>query len=161
MYNNIGLNTQKSAQIAEKLNELLANYQLFYINARGFHWNIKGDKFFELHLKFEELYTDSLLKIDEIAERILTLGLTPMHNFSDYLETATITEATNVSEGKKAVSIILDGYKVLLSIERDLLELSADANDEGTNALMGDYIREQEKQVWMYSAFLDRERVES
>ena len=67
----IGLNRAASEETANKLNELLANYQVFYMNSRGFHWNIKGDKFFELHLKFEELYNDSLIKIDEIAERIL------------------------------------------------------------------------------------------
>ena len=64
--NQIGLDKTASSDLADKLNELLANYQIFYMNARGFHWNIKGEKFFELHLKFEELYNDSLIKIDEI-----------------------------------------------------------------------------------------------
>ena len=75
--NKIGLDTKKSKMNAEKLNELLANYSIFYQNTRGFHWNIKGDKFFELHVKFEELYNDLKVKIDEVAERILTLGYTP------------------------------------------------------------------------------------
>jgi starvation-inducible DNA-binding protein len=82
--NAIGLNTTKAKQLAEKLNELLANYSIFYQNVRGYHWNIKGEKFFELHVKFEELYTDLQLKIDEIAERILTLGDSPAHNYSAY-----------------------------------------------------------------------------
>lgn len=152
--NNIGLDLTKTKKLATQLNLLLANYQLFYINARGFHWNIKGEKFFELHVKFEELYTDALLKIDEIAERILTLGHTPAHSFSEYVELAAIKEIKNVSDGKKAVAAVIDAFSVLLSIERALLDLSADANDEGTNALMSDYIRQQEKQVWMYSAYL-------
>ena len=84
--NRIGLDATKARELAEKLNLLLANFQLFYMNSRGFHWNIKGEKFFELHLKFEELYTDSQLKIDEIAERILTLGHTPSHSYTDYLK---------------------------------------------------------------------------
>lgn len=150
----IGLDPEKSKKLAEKLNILLANYQLFYINARGFHWNIAGDKFFELHLKFEEIYNDSLLKVDEIAERILTLGHTPLHSFSAYVKTASIKEATDVSNGRKALKIVLESLQTLLVIERELLELSAKADDEGTNALMSDYIREQEKSVWMYSAFL-------
>ena len=79
--NNIGLNIEKSKKVAENLNDLLSNYQLFYMNLRGFHWNIKGKKFFELHLKFEELYNDALIKVDEIAERILTLSETPFHSF--------------------------------------------------------------------------------
>jgi starvation-inducible DNA-binding protein len=77
--NSIGIETSQSKLMAEQLNALLSNYQIFYMNARGYHWNIKGDKFFELHLKFEELYTNALLKIDEIGERILTLGQIPVH----------------------------------------------------------------------------------
>mgnify|MGYP003536433022 FL=1 len=90
--NIIGLDAIKAKKLADLLNVLLANYQLFYINSRGFHWNIKGEKFFELHLKFEELYTDTQLKIDEIAERILTLGHTPDHTFTDFLKLSKIKE---------------------------------------------------------------------
>jgi len=153
-FNTIGLNEKMSVELAETLNELLANYQMFYQNSRGFHWNIKGEKFFELHLKFEELYTDALLKIDEIAERILTLGFTPLHTFNDYLKQSSIKEVKNVGDGKKAIENVLEGFKILLQAERKILELSAGAEDEGTNALMSDYIRQQEKSVWMYSAYL-------
>ncbi|MEN9568891.1 MAG: hypothetical protein RL172_122 [Bacteroidota bacterium] len=152
--NQIGLDANKAKALASELNLLLSNLQLFYINARGFHWNIKGDKFFELHVKFEELYNDTFLKIDEVAERILTLGYQPLHAYSSYLAEAAIKESTNISDGKKAVSLVLKGFEVLLEEERKILELAADANDEGTNALMSDYIRQQEKLVWMYSAYL-------
>jgi DNA-binding ferritin-like protein (oxidative damage protectant) len=154
--NKIGLDKKASQELSEKLNELLANYQIFYMNARGFHWNIKGEKFFELHLKFEELYNDSLIKIDEIAERILTLGSTPLHTYADYSSLSKIKAAKNVSNGKEAIQKILEGYEVLLPLERELLEMSGDFNDEGTNALMSDYIREQEKLIWMYSAYLNQ-----
>ncbi len=152
--NRIGLEKNDSETLAKKLNNLLANYQMFYINARGFHWNIAGDKFFELHVKFEEIYTDALVKIDEIAERVLTLGHTPLHSFSSYIEHASIKEAKNISDGNDAVAKLLDGFTTLLGIERDILKLSAEADDEGTNAMMSDYIREQEKTVWMFSAYL-------
>ncbi len=154
--NSIGLDAVKARELAEKLNLLLANFQLFYINSRGFHWNIKGDKFFELHAKFEELYTDVQLKIDEVAERILTLGHVPSHSYTDYLKLSRIKEKRNVHDGKEAVKAVLDAFRVLLEIERELLTLSADAEDEGTNALMSDYIRQQEKLVWMYSSFLNK-----
>ncbi|MCU0442904.1 MAG: DNA starvation/stationary phase protection protein [Bacteroidia bacterium] len=152
----IGLSKTASNTLAIKLNSLLANYQQFYMNARGYHWNIKGEKFFELHLKFEELYTDAQLKVDEIAERILTLGHTPLHSYTDYLKGAAIPEYKNVSDGKKAIEQVLKAFSVFIGIERELLTLSADAGDEGTNALMSDYIREQEKLVWMYSAYLNK-----
>ncbi|TDB66892.1 Dps family protein [Arundinibacter roseus] len=154
--NAIGLDTAKSEELATKLNELLANYSIFYQNVRGYHWNIKGQKFFELHLKFEELYNDLLLKIDEIAERILTLGYSPVHNYSSYAKTSKIVESSEVSDGIKAVEDILKSFKATILIQRELLALSADAEDEGTNALMSDYIRAQEKLVWMYSSFLSK-----
>ena len=156
MTNQIGLNAEAAKKLASKLNALLANYQIFYINTRGFHWNIKGDKFFELHLKFEELYTDLQLKNDELAERVLTLGETPMHSYSDYLKNSSIREVQNVSDGKKAVGEILHSFGILLPLQREILSLSAEAEDEGTNALMSDYIRQQEKLVWMYSSFLNQ-----
>jgi len=154
--NHIGLESGKSKELAVKLNDLLTNLQLFYMNTRGFHWNIKGEKFFELHLKFEELYTDLQLKIDEVAERVLTLGETPTHSYSQYLKTTAVKEQVNVSDGKQAVQHILDTFKTLLQKERVILEISAEVNDEGTNALMSDYIRQQEKLVWMYSSYLSK-----
>lgn len=152
--NSIGLDSVQGKELAEKLNDLLANYQIFYMNARGFHWNIKGEKFFELHLKFEELYSDLVLKIDEIAERVLTLGHIPMHGYDDYLKSSVVKPLKNISDGKKAIQAILDAFKVLITKQRVLLDLSDVASDEGTNALMSDYIRQQEKLVWMYSSAL-------
>jgi starvation-inducible DNA-binding protein len=152
--NAIGLNQDKAKQLAEKLNVLLANYSIFYQNTRGYHWNIKGEKFFELHVKFEELYNDLLLKIDEVAERILTLGQTPDHNYSLYSKTSSVKESKRISDGQAAVEQILDSLKTVIVLQRKILVLSAEANDEGTNALMSDYIRFQEKLVWMYSSFL-------
>ncbi len=152
--NQIGLDKTKSKTLADNLNNLLADYMVFYQNTRGLHWNIKGETFFELHLKFEELYTNLLMKVDEVAERILTLEATPLHSFDDYKNTAKIKSVKDVSDGRKGVQSILDSFEILILKQRELLHLSADAGDEGTNALMSDYIREQEKLVWMYSSFL-------
>ena len=152
--NSIGLDVEKSKVLAEKLNILLADYSILYQNIRGYHWNIKGDKFFELHEKFQELYEDLFVKIDEVAERIRTLGHTPAHKFSSYLKDAQVKESTQESDGIHDVKDMLESFKIIITIQREILDLSADAEDEGTNALMSDYIREQEKLVWMYSAYL-------
>ena len=152
----IGLNEKDCQKIAEKLNVLLANYSIFYQNTRGAHWNIKGDQFFTLHPKFEELYDNLVLKIDEIAERILTLGATPKHNYSDYLKVSTIKESQEVSDGKKYVQNILDAFKVVIDLQRELLDITDEAGDEGTNSQMSDYITEQEKEIWMYNAYLGK-----
>ncbi len=154
--NAIGLYADKSKSLAQKLDKLLANYSIFYQNTRGYHWNIKGDKFFELHIKFEELYNQLQLNIDEIAERILTLGHSPSHRYSDYKKSSDIKESKHESNGVKAVEDILNSFKIIITLQRELLSLSAEAGDEGTNALMSEYIRAQEKLVWMYSAFLKK-----
>ncbi|HSV89235.1 MAG TPA: Dps family protein [Bacteroidales bacterium] len=153
--NKIGLDKEHSIELASKLNDLLSNYQVFYQNTRGFHWNIRGDKFFELHAKFEELYTDLQGKIDEIAERILTLSATPLHTFDDYLKVSKVKQVQNESDAEKCVESIVVAFGILLEKQRVILELSAKYNDEGTNAMASDYIRQQEKLVWMYNAWLD------
>ena len=140
----------------DKLNQLLASYHVHYQNLRMLHWNIKGEKFFELHLKFEELYSDLHLKIDEVAERILTLGSTPGHSFSNYLKIADIKEITSVSNAKDGVTAILKGLITLISIERNIMKMAEEAKDEGTASLMSDYIRFQEKLSWMYNAYLQK-----
>jgi len=152
--NSIGLDTEKTKGLANDLNELLANFQLYYQNLRGIHWNIKGRAFFDLHVKFEELYTDANLKVDEIAERILTLGATPLHTFEDYTKAAKVPVGKNISKDENAVQLIVDSLTELLKMERSILETSGDANDEGTNSMMSDFITEQEKTVWMMKAWL-------
>jgi starvation-inducible DNA-binding protein len=154
MENITGMNAGRTLPLIEGLNDLLANYQLFYANVRGFHWNITGSSFFELHVKFEELYNDALLKIDEIAERIRTLEGTPTHTFSEYIKQSAIRESRGISDGKKAATEIVNGLNILLEKERALLTHASQAGDEGTNALMSDYIRQQEKLMWMYRAYL-------
>lgn len=153
--NVIGLDTASAEALATKLNKLLANYQILYMNVRGFHWNVRGESFFELHIKFEETYNDLLEKVDAIAERVLTLGQKPQHTYSTYLEGSDIQEVANVSDGRKCVTELLNGYKVIIRLQRELLEAAAEAGDEGTSALMSDYISEQEKTAWMLTAYLD------
>ncbi|WP_105189506.1 Dps family protein [Pseudoalteromonas sp. T1lg48] len=153
--NAIGLDTQETETIIDELNRLLSCYQIQYMNARGFHWNIKGRDFFELHVKFEEIYNLLLEKVDEIAERILTLGGEPLHAFTDYIELSQINEAKNICDGGQAVQNLLDGYSTLIKMQRNILVDASENEDEGTAALMSDYIKEQEKLVWMLKAYLD------
>lgn len=154
MENLVGLDRKKAKKLAKQLNILLSNYEVFYQNLRGFHWNIKGKEFFELHTKFEELYQDAFVKIDEIAERVLTLETEPLHTYTDFLATTEIQEAKGVSDGTKCVEIIIDNFRTLVKKERHILSLAAEADDEGTMSLMSDYITETEKTLWMLNAYL-------
>lgn len=153
--NLIGLDTEKSNVLVGHLNELLANYQLYYQNLRGFHWNIKGDKFFELHLKFEELYNDAITKVDEVAERILTLEGTPLHSYSAYLKTAKIEVVENVSEGNACLKVVVSNLSVLVKKGREIIALAAEMGDDGTQDLLNPYISQHEKTLWMLRAYLN------
>ena len=150
----LGLDREKVKDLTTNLNDLLANFQVYYQNLRGLHWNIKGKSFFELHIKFEELYTDSQEKIDMIAERILTLEGTPLHTFEDYTELAKVPVGRNVSNDTASVQLIVTSLTTLIEIERAILSESDEADDEGTNSMMSDFIAEQEKTVWMLNAWL-------
>lgn len=155
--NSIGLSAKKSQELSNDLNALLANFQTYYQNLRGIHWNIKGKRFFELHPKFEELYNDANLKVDEIAERVLTLGGVPQHTFKDYIDNSKVPVGKNITKDDEAIRLIVDSLAELLVIERKILDASDAANDEGTNSMMSDFITEQEKTVWMMKAWLAEE----
>ena len=148
----LGLDEKKVQNVVNELSVLLADLQVFYSNLRNFHWNAKGHGFFVLHSKYEELYNDAAEKVDEVAERILQLGSTPESRFSVYLQTSEIKEADVVSCSKEALDLLLDYYKTLIARERRIIEVASDAHDDTTVSLVGDFLKEQEKTVWMLVA---------
>lgn len=151
--NSVGLPTVEAEALAVELNILLANFQIYYQNLRGLHWNIRGKRFFDLHLKFEELYNDSQLKIDLIAERILTLDAVPLHTFEEYIKNNKLEIGKNIHNDEKAIELIVSSLSKLLLIERVILKKSSEIEDEGTNSMMSDFITEQEKTIWMMKAW--------
>lgn len=155
--NVLGLPVKEAEVIAAELNILLANFQVYYQNLRGIHWNIRGKRFFQLHVKFEELYNDAQLKIDMVAERVLTLGGTPLHTFDDYIANNKLTVGKNISKDTEAIALIIESLAHLLRIERVILDESGKIDDEGTNSMMSDFIKEQEKTVWMMKAWSEEE----
>lgn len=149
----IHLSESGVSKVTAALKQLLADYQVFYTNLRGLHWNIKGHGFFVLHSKFEDLYNDAAEKVDELAERLLMLGSQPENKFSEYLKVSRVKEVSGICCGDEALKHILDTYGQLIGEERKLLSLASEAGDEVTVALMSDYLKEQEKLVWMLVAF--------
>ncbi len=151
----IGLPVEESQIIIVELNILLSNYQVYYQNLRGLHWNIRGKRFFDLHVKFEELYNDSQIKVDLIAERVLTLGGRPLHTFEDYIKFNQLTVGKNISNDEIAIELIVSSLSQLLKMERSVLVKASEIGDEGTNSMMSDFIVEQEKTIWMMNAWLE------
>ncbi|MEG1498903.1 MAG: Dps family protein [Bacteroidales bacterium] len=146
----------KAEKIINALQQLLADYQIYYTNLRGYHWNIQGPDFFVLHSKFEELYNDTAEKADQLAERILMLGGVPVNNYSQYLQSSQIKEVSNVHSGDEALKQILNNYSHFISEERALISLASEAGDEVTIAMLSDYLQEQEKMIWMLTASMSK-----
>lgn len=150
----ISLEAKKLKPVVDLLNDLLANYHIHYQKLRGCHWNVRGNQFFTLHVKFEELYNNALTTIDELAERILTLGKSPYSTFTDYVKNAAIKEVETIGmKDTDMVDAIISDLETLIGMQRELLDLTSEAGDEGTNDMINAFMQFNEKQHWMLRAF--------
>ncbi|WP_432711971.1 Dps family protein [Pedobacter sp.] len=153
----ISLKEKEVKPIVDMLNDYLANYHVHYQKLRGCHWNIKGQNFFTLHVKFEELYTDAQTTIDEIAERVLTLGKAPHSRFADYIKESNIKEINTIGmSDMDMVDAILDDMAVLIGIERELLLATEAADDDGSNDMVNRFMQFKEKNNWMLRSFANK-----
>ncbi|MDR3194120.1 MAG: DNA starvation/stationary phase protection protein [Tannerella sp.] len=152
--NNVGLEGNAIQPVIVKLSFLLADYQVFYTNLRGFHWNIQGDKFYDLHGIYEEYYTEVAEKIDEVAERIVILGSVPANSFSEYLKQAGVKEVSGVSDWKVGGNNVVSTLQYLIDSLRELHAVARQAGDQATASLAIHGIKSFEKKVWMLSSYL-------
>jgi starvation-inducible DNA-binding protein len=152
----IGLEEKKIKPVVDELNNLLANYHIHYQKLRGCHWNVKGKSFFSLHAKFEELYTEMLTSIDELAERILSLGKPPISTFNDYIKRSTLKEVNTIGmKETDMVKALIEDMMGLIEMEREILEATEKAGDDGTNDMVNRFMQFKEKNVWMLRAFVN------
>lgn len=154
----ISLEEKKVKPVVDHLNDLLANYHIHYQKLRGCHWNVKGKSFFTLHVKFEELYTEALTTIDELAERILTLGKPPYSTFKDYIGTSTLKEVNTIGmKDTDMVKALIEDMATLIEMERQILDITADAGDDGTNDMINRFMQFKEKNTWMLRSFVNED----
>lgn len=150
----IGINTTDRAAVAEGLKKLLADSYTLYLQTHNFHWNVTGPQFRDLHLMFEEHYTELAVAVDDVAERIRTLGIVAPGTYKAFAELSSIEEVEGVPEATEMVRLLLNGHETVVKTCRDVLKLSQDADDESTTALVGDRMRVHEKTAWMLRATL-------
>ncbi len=146
----------KNEKLINELNQLLSDFHIYYQNVRGFHWNIKGSNFFELHVKFEELYSEALTNIDEIAERILTIGGQPLHTFEDYQKISNLKVYKGVSQDKETVNALLDPLQALIDQESKAKAIAGGIEDNETEDMMIGLINVQQKTSWMFRSWLGK-----
>ncbi len=154
--NQIGLDSGKLETTANALNEVLAAYHVLYQNLRGFHWNVKGHRFFELHQKYEELYEQAKDYIDQIAERILTLGYTPYHTMTDFLTISGMQEVKNVFQDVEIVRLTVRDYGQMITKLRRAWETADNNEDVGTTSMLEEFIGSHEKTIWMLNSWLNK-----
>ncbi len=157
-YSRLGFSGLDTAEMVTTMNKVLANYHVFYQKLRNYHWNVKGSDFFDLHEKFEELYTSAVTNIDEIAERIRVFGKTPMSTLAEYLQVSDIketgTDLTPIEMTGQVLADIetLDGFLV------EVAEAANEVGDMATMDLMNSMIRSLEKQHWMLTMWLNNSK---
>ncbi len=157
MAKEIDLTEKQVKPVVDMLNEYLANYHVHYQKLRGCHWNVKGPHFFTLHIKFEELYTNAQLTIDEIAERVLTLGKPPHSRFADYIKESSIKEVNTIGmKDMDMVEELLKDMTKLIELERSLLEETDKVGDDGSNDMVNRFMQFKEKNIWMLKSFLGK-----
>lgn len=149
-----GIEPAHVAKVSEGLQQLLADFQVYYTNLRGYHWHVRGPQFFTLHAQFEKMYDEAAEHADDIAERLLQLGATPENRFSQYLKKSQIKEQTEVRQPSDIIPQILDSLKTLIAQERKVADLADEAGDIATGDLVSDLIDGQEKSVWMIASLL-------
>lgn len=153
-FKKLGFSAMETVEINQGLNTLLANYHVYYQKLRNFHWNVKGPSFFQLHDKFEELYNDARVNIDDIAERIRVFGQTPMSTFQEYIENAEIKEVGSNLSAIEMVTEILHDIRVLLTHLEEAVNLAREHEDTGTEDMLTSFVQKLEKNHWMFSAWL-------
>ena len=149
----LNIENKKILPVVTELNVLLADYHVYYQKLRNFHWNVLGKNFFYLHTKFEEMYNDTRVKIDEVAERIITLKYHPISKLSDYIEVSKIKESSPLLSDQEMVSNIIGDHKIILEQLSKVVDRANKATDEGTIDLIGASIRGLEKATWMLNAW--------
>lgn len=151
---NIGISDQDREKIAQSLSRLLADSYTLYLLTHNFHWNVTGPQFRTLHLMFEEQYTELATAVDDIAERIRTLGYPAPGTYREFAKLTSIQEPEGVPEAAEMIRQLINGNEIVVQTCRKALPLAQEADDESTAALISDRMRVHEKTAWMLRSML-------
>ena len=143
-------------QLNTQLNDLVATWSVMYTKLHNYHWYVNGPSFFTLHVKFEELYNEVTLNLDEIAERILTKGGKPVATLKEHLELSLIEEASGKEETEEMVSKLIEDFKTIMEALNKAMETASEEGDDRTEDLLNAQFQSLEKHTWMLNAYLGK-----
>ena len=142
-------------KLHEKMNEYLANKMAMYIKLHNLHWYIKGKGFFTLHAKFEELYNATATAIDEVAERMLMIGASPVGSLKKALKLTRITELSEKSvSSEEAIKILKNDVEWWISDTKEVIALAESSEDIGNVDMFSEFLGHYEKLLWMLNSCL-------
>ncbi|QOR65968.1 DNA starvation/stationary phase protection protein [Cytobacillus suaedae] len=145
-----------SKQLTEIVNKQIANWSVLYIKLHNYHWFVKGPAFFTLHDKFEELYTEAAVHIDELAERLLALEGQPVATMKEILEVSTVKEAMGDESADQMVQVITDDFNIMTSELKEGMSVADEVDDETTGDMLLAIHQSLEKHIWMLKSFLGK-----
>lgn len=154
----LGFSSMDTAEMVTTMNHLIANYHVFYQKLRNYHWNVTGPDFFDLHDRFELLYTAAVNDIDEVAERIRVFGAVPMSTLKEYLEVAEIIETRGRLTAIEMTREVLKDMEILDSFMLEVVDAAGNVGDAATTDMMNNMLRRMEKEHWMLTAWLNESR---
>jgi starvation-inducible DNA-binding protein len=143
-----------SKELVKAVNQQVANWTVLYVKLHNYHWYIKGKNFFTLHEKFEELYNEANVHVDELAERILALEAKPVATMKEVLETSSLKEATGNENEEQMVQTVVDDFEKMVDELQEAIELAEEAKDEGTGDMLIAVKQSLKKHIWMLKAYL-------
>jgi starvation-inducible DNA-binding protein len=143
-----------SKELVKAVNQQVANWTVLYVKLHNYHWYIKGKNFFTLHAKFEELYNEANVHVDELAERILALEAKPVATMKEVLETSSLEEATGKENEEEMVQSVVDDFEKMVDELQEAIELAEEAKDEGTGDMLIAVKQSLKKHIWMLKAYL-------
>ncbi|MCX2745266.1 DNA starvation/stationary phase protection protein [Mangrovivirga sp. M17] len=153
VYKKLGYDSNDADEMVKAMNSALANYHVYYQKLRNYHWNVTGEDFFDLHEKFEELYNQAIIDIDDIAERIRVYGKKPMSLLKDYLEVSEIKETGTDLSSDEMLADILHDMEIMLGYFVDAVNESIEIGDLAGERMFNEMIKFFEKKHWMLTSF--------
>jgi len=143
-----------STALIKEMNTQVSTWSVMYTKLHNYHWYVKGHQFFTLHAKFEELYNEATMHMDEIAERVLTLGGDPVATLKEHLELSVVKEASGKEKSDQMVSTIVSDFDNIMKSLKTGMEEAAKIGDDMTEDLLNAVYQSIEKHQWMLNAFL-------
>jgi len=140
--------------VVETLNKQIANWGVLYVKIHNYHWFVKGKNFFTLHEKFQALYEEASVHLDELAERVLSIKGKPIATMKEMLSEATVKEAVGNESADQMIKEIVKDFQTMIAEMRKGIDQADEAGDHTTADMLTGIQNSLEKHVWMLEATL-------